>query len=387
MLLQSAAVTHEQMKRLLPIPGSIDGILFFSPRFRRTIGEERSEATMKLEKKTAILAALTLILWVCYLGSTLSGSGQAAETEDTLSTEPSTTREREEPSTTSLPEITTASEDADADLPERLAETMAGMDGSCIFVYDAGENQLLCCNTAASEKIYPASITKLYTAWLALSYLSPETIITVGDELALVGRGSSLAYLSRGCRLRVEMLVEALLLPSGNDAAYVLAAAAGRVMAGDERLSSQAAVQRFVWEMNQEAERLGFVNSHFSNPDGYHAGAHYSCPADIAQIGALAMENPTILKYTAMEADAVTFASGQTITWYNTNRLINKGTAQYCADAVGLKTGHTDASGYCLLAAFVRGEEKILVGIFGAEKNYPRYENALRLWQCFAPEE
>lgn len=339
---------------------------------------------MKLEKKTAILAALTLILWVCYLGSTLSGSGQAVETEDTLPPEPSITRETE--ASTAPPSETTAPSGAETTLPTRLEETMAGMDGSCIFVYDAAEARLLCCNTPASEKIYPASITKLYTAWLALRYLSPETVITVGDELTMVGQGSSLAYLSRGCRLTVEMLVEGLLLPSGNDAAYVLAAAAGRAMAGEEQLGSQAAVQRFVWEMNQEGERLGFVNSHFSNPDGYHAGAHYSCPADIAQIGALAVENPTIRKYAALEADAVTFVSGQKITWYNTNRLINKGTAQYCADAVGLKTGYTDESGYCLLAAFVRGEEKILVGIFGAEKNYPRYANAARLWQCFTPD-
>ena len=329
-------------------------------------------------KVSGLLAVVTVLVTVAYAGNGLYGGSQAAELPETVATTPETTAATEPGMTESaLPEpLPTVSE-----VETALAEAMAGMDGVYIFVYDAQRLQMLCSKTDTTDKLYPASVTKLYTAWLALQHLEPDTVVTAGEELGMVGSGSSLAYISRGCRLTVDMLVEAMLLPSGNDAAYVLAAAAGRAMAG-ETLSADQAVQRFVAEMNAEAERQGFVNSHFTNPDGYHTGAHYSCPEDIMRIAGLVLDNEIICRYTALEADSVTYASGEKITWYNTNRMVNRGTEQYQPDCVGLKTGYTGEAGYCLLAAFDDGENRILVGIFGAEKNYPRYENASALWQC-----
>lgn len=337
---------------------------------------------MKGEKVSGILAAATVLVMVAYMGNGLYGCGVAAQPEATVETIPETTAAVGTTVPATTEPVATTQPQPDGVLVAALEEAMAGMDGDCIFVYDVGAEQMLCSKTEAMDKLYPASITKLYTAWLALEYLEPDRVVTAGEELGMVCSGSSLAYISRGCRLTVEMLVEAMLLPSGNDAAYVLAAAAGRAMAGDDSIGAAVAVQRFVSEMNQEAERLGFVNSHFTNPDGYHTGAHYSCPADMALIGTLALKNEIILKYAGLEADSVTFASGEKITWYNTNRMVNRGTEQYQAQCIGLKTGYTGEAGYCLLAAFDDGERQILVGIFGAEKNYPRYKNAAALWQC-----
>jgi D-alanyl-D-alanine carboxypeptidase (penicillin-binding protein 5/6) len=320
-------------------------------------------------------------MMVAYTGNSLCRSGAAApsetETEPALVETVPTTRPAE---TTQPPETEATATEPD---PGAILEAAAaGMDGKSIFVYDLGSGKMVYCSTEHTDKLYPASITKLFTAWLALKHLEPDTVITAGEEVRMVGAGSSLAYITPGCRLTVEMLVEAMLLPSGNDAAYVLAAAAGRAIAGDDSLGPAAAVQRFVAEMNREVGRLGMDNTNFTNPDGYHTGAHYSCPGDLALIGALAMETPLILKYTALEADSVTYASGEHITWYNTNRMVNKGTEQYCPAAVGLKTGYTGEAGYCILAAFADNQRQILIGIFGAEKNYPRYENAAALWQC-----
>ena len=337
---------------------------------------------MKGEKTSGILAVVTALVMVAYAGNGLHGGGKRAEGTETVATIPETTAAVETTVPETMPPTEITQPQPDPALTAALEEAMAGMDGACIFVYDAAMEKMLCSKTEQTDKLYPASITKLYTAWLALQYLEPDRVVTAGEELSMVGSGSSLAYISRGCALTVEMLVEAMLLPSGNDAAYVLAAAAGRAMAGEEGIGAGTAVQRFVLEMNQEGERLGFVNSHFTNPDGYHTGGHYSCPADLALIGMLALENDIILRYAGLEADSVTYASGEKITWYNTNRMVNRGTEQYCADAVGLKTGYTGEAGYCLLAAFDDGERQILVGIFGAEKNYPRYENAAALWQC-----
>ena len=372
---------------------SIDTVPFVFPRPCLTIGRERKGSKMKGEKATRILAAATVLAMVGYAGNGLYCRSRAAQATEPPEETAAQTEARTEPPTqvqTAAPEtepveITEAI--PDPELAAALEETMANMDGAYIFVYDVTAGQMLCSKTGVADKLYPASITKLYTAWLALQYLEPDTVVTAGEELALVGSGSSLAYISRGCRLSVEMLVEAMLLPSGNDAAYVLAAAAGRAIAGDPGISGRTAVDIFVAEMNRQGTALGLVNSNFTNPDGYHTGSHYSCPADLAILGTLAMESDVIRKYAGLEADAVTFASGERITWYNTNRMVNPGEDQYCPEAVGLKTGYTGEAGYCLLAAFENEQRQILVGIFGAERNLTRYENAAALWRCCGEED
>ena len=230
--------------------------------------------------------------------------------------------------------------------------------------------------------MYPASITKLYASYVALMHLSPEETVVAGEELRLVQPGSSRAFISRGCELTVEMLVEAMLIPSGNDGAYVLSAAAGRAIAGDEKLDGVSAVEIFIGEMNRVAAELGFQNSHFMNPDGYHHEDHYMCPADAARVGMLALQNPVIAKYAAKSSDAVTFKSGEHIAWYNTNHLINPESPYYSPSALGLKTGYTDAAGQCLLSAFRDGERVYIIGIFGAEKQYRRYETAKALFEA-----
>lgn len=262
-------------------------------------------------------------------------------------------------------------------------EAAADMDGSHIFLYDPDRWEMLWCSADGLEPMYPASVTKLYTAYIALMHLDPGQLVTAGEELSLVRPGSSTAYIARGHVLTVEMLIEAMLLPSGNDAAYVLAAAAGREIAGNPDLGPQDAVAVFVEEMNRVSYRLGLLNSWFVNPDGYHHEDHVSCPQDVALFTALALEEPVIARYACLEADAVVFESGQIITWYNTNRLVNPSSDCYCPEAVGGKTGHTDEAGYCLVAAFRQGESRLVVGIFGGEEPISRYRDAVALWETY----
>lgn len=255
------------------------------------------------------------------------------------------------------------------------------MDGSHIFVYDCAREEMLYCSTDVRDNLYPASITKLFSAWVALQYLEPQQEVTAGPELGLLQPGSSTAYIAYGSRLTAEMIIEGMLLPSGNDAAYVAAAAAGRVIAGDDALPAAQAVEVFVAEMNRQAEALGLTGTHFENPDGYHADGHYSCPADLAVMGTLALESEVITRFVRCRSDSVRFASGETCTWTNTNRLIKPESDYYCPAAIGLKTGYTSQAGCCLLAAFETDSGPLLVGIFGSEGKTSRYENAVKLME------
>lgn len=335
---------------------------------------------------SAILAAASLVAALLFLGNRLVTRGLAspagalpAETtqEALLDDQPD-----RQPTKPSQPTETTAPQTVlpqDTLLWQALEEKAGAMEAKCVFVYDTAAQQMLYCSTPGDQTLYPASITKLFSAYVALLYLDPEQIVTAGEELDLVRPGSSTAFISKGCRLTVEMLVEGMLLPSGNDAAYVLAAAAGRAIAVDPGLDGVTAVQVFVSEMNREAFRLGLKNSRFTNPDGYHAGGHYTCPDDIALIAAMALRQPVIARYCGLQQDVVTFVSGEWITWYNTNGLIDPSWPYYISTALGMKTGYTSEAGYCLLGAFPGGAEHIIIGIFGGATKNGRYVYAGQL--------
>ena len=247
------------------------------------------------------------------------------------------------------------------------------------FVYDCKAGSFLTISGKMDERIYPASITKLFTAYVAMQYVDPQKEITAGDVLDLVAWGSSVAKIKKGDTLTAGQLVEAMLLPSGNDAAYMLACEAGRVMKGNPNLSPSAAVQAFMTQMNAQAKAVGMTNTHFVNPDGIHDSQHYTTFADLAILGKLSMENETIMKH-AITPNRDVQLHGETITWKNTNALVNPTTEYYCPYAVGLKTGQTPSAGSCLLSAFRKGDTELIIGVFGCPEEEDRFDDTLQLF-------
>ncbi len=312
-------------------------------------------------------ALLTLVLIVAVISLVcLLGKGNVPAMSDTLQTtaptetEPTETQEVTEPTWLELPES------------RELTAKQA-------FVYDCQKEEFTSMKGELTETVYPASITKLFTAYVALQYLSPDQQITAGDALELVGVGSSVAEIEAGDVLTVQMLVEAMLLPSGNDASYILAAEVGRILEKDSTLGAWYAVDAFVAEMNKQAKDLGLTGTHFTNPDGYHDTDHYTNFADMAAIGKLALENETIMAYTKVKEDTVTFENGKTKLWENTNALVNPATKYYCPIATGLKTGQTPSAGSCLLSSFEKDGEKYIIGVFGCPEIEDRFEDTLQL--------
>ena len=254
------------------------------------------------------------------------------------------------------------------------------MDGSHIFVYDCSAEKMLYCSTDRRESLYPASITKLFSAWVALQYLHPEEELQAGRELGLLQPGSSTAYIAYGSVLTVQMLVEGMLLPSGNDAAYVLAAGAGRVISGEEELSAARAVECFVEEMNRQAELLDLRGTHFENPDGYHSDGHYTNFNDLVEIAKLSLKNEKLMEFARLPKATVLPVLGEKKEWINTNLLVNPETDYYCPYAIGLKTGQTQAAGSCLLSAFDIEGHQYIIGVFGSPKFNDKLDDTLQLF-------
>ncbi len=229
----------------------------------------------------------------------------------------------------------------------------------------------------ATEKCFPASLTKLMTALVALDYTTAETEITVGNEIYMIDPGSSRAYLTQGTRLTMEQLLQALLLPSGNDAAYTVAVQVGRIIAGDATLSNQAALDLFCQKMNDKAKTLGCTGTQFANPDGIHREDHYTTAADMLKIGTAVLNNPVVARIVATPmVEDMRLLSGQVVTWKNSNRLVQENNAYSYAGATGMKTGTTDEAGYCLIASAVRKGQTSIAVVMGAEAEHNRWEDA-----------
>lgn len=240
------------------------------------------------------------------------------------------------------------------------------------FVYDCNAGEIVY-RKGESRVLYPASTTKLLTVLCALEHLSPDELVTPGEELTLVEAGSSLAYVKQHHTLTVEQLVEGMLLPSGNDAAFALAAAAGNRM--DSSRTGVEAVAVFMDEMKSYGESIGLVGTQFTSPDGLSDEQHYSTVEDMILIARLAMQNDIVRRCAALHEDNVTYASGHTNHWVNTNELLDPDSPWYHEAVTGLKTGSLDRN-YCLICTVEDGGRCYIIGLFGAREKSARYADA-----------
>lgn len=253
------------------------------------------------------------------------------------------------------------------------------------FVYDLLAEEFLFLLGDPDAPVEPASITKLFTAYVGLQYFDLDAELTVGEEVAWIDPYSSKANLEQGQRLTMEMCIQAMIIPSGNDAAYVLAVNGGRAIAGDPALPAKAAYDLFVAEMNAQAAAMGMTGTHFVNPDGMNDENHYTTLRDMLLMAKLAMETPVIAQAAATPSMDVTLLSGQTLTWKNSNLLLHEEESEfYRAEAIGLKTGSTSSAGKCLISAFQKEDRLLLICVMGCPESDDRYIDTLALYDLFA---
>ena len=285
----------------------------------------------------------------------------------------------EQPAQTQETTQATTQETTQATEPWMTIPTDRELTAKQAFVYDCSAGSFAYLLGGETDRVYPASITKLFTAYVALQFLAPEQQITAGEVLDLVGPGSSVAGIEKGNVLTVEMLVEAMLLPSGNDAAYILADAAGKVIREDASLSPSKAIDAFLKEMNGQARSLGMSGTQFTNPDGYHSPDHYTTFADMVKMGEKVIANETIMQYAVVSKENPVFESGEEKNWENTNKLVDPTSPYYCSFATGLKTGQTPSAGSCLLSSFDYAGKQYIIGVFGCPEIEDRFVDTLQL--------
>lgn len=229
------------------------------------------------------------------------------------------------------------------------------------------------------QRMYPASTTKILTAYLVLKYCSDlDASVTVSEHAADQASDSSVCNLKAGDVMRVRDLLYGMMLRSGNDAAIALA----EYISGDEAAFAEL--------MNQEAYAMGATHSHFVNSNGLPDENHYTTIYDMYLIFAKALENDTFSGILQANSYDVSYKNAQgeeeEQTWKSTNLYLTGETkAPEGISVVGGKTGTTGDAGYCLaLCSFNASGEAIVSIVFKADGRADLYLLMNQILQGFA---
>ena len=208
-------------------------------------------------------------------------------------------------------------------------------------IFNITKNEVLY-NQNLFKKLYPASTTKILTAYIIIKDCNLNDVVIVSEEAADQEADSSVCGLRAGDNITVNDLLYGLMLNSGNDAAEALAE------------YHSGSIEAFAEVMTQEAHKLGATNSHFSNPSGLTDKEHYTTVYDMYLIFQEALKHEKFVEVISTKSKSVTYTNvnGKTVqrTYFNGNKYLSG--AEKAPDGVqviGGKTGTTYAAGFCLV--------------------------------------
>lgn len=210
----------------------------------------------------------------------------------------------------------------------------------------------------ADEKNYPASVTKVMSAYVVFKEIKDGNL-SMEDEVKISTKawktGGSRSFVEAGKKVKVKDLLYGMLIQSGNDATIALAERVG----GTE--------EYFVEIMNNHAKMLGMTSTNFKNSTGLHHRNHYTTARDLGILGrAIISEFPDF--YHIFSEKEFTHNS---INQRNRNKLL------YRDETIdGLKTGWTSAAKYCYLTSSKRGGRRLVAAILGSESDSDRFQDA-----------
>ena len=206
----------------------------------------------------------------------------------------------------------------------------------------------------------PASVTKVMTLLLTMEAIDSGALSyddTVTGSAHAASMGGSQIWLKEGEQMRVEDLIKAVCVVSGNDAAVAL----GEHLAGSE--------EAFVARMNERAKELGMNDTHFVNCTGLPADGHVTSAYDIALMSReLIWRHPDIRRFTTIWMDSLRDGASMLV---NTNKLI-----RFYPGATGLKTGSTDSAKYCISATAEKDGMELIAVVLGGSTSDKRFSDA-----------
>ncbi len=239
------------------------------------------------------------------------------------------------------------------------AENLAPNAQSSILI-EASTKQILYKNNE-TEKLYPASTTKIMTMILMFEAINKGTLswdemLTCSEYAASMG-GSQI-YLEQGEIMSVSDLFKSIAIASANDSCVMIA----------ERIGGS--IDNFVEMMNEKVAELNLTNTHFSNATGLHDDNHYTCALDLSTMAAYLINigGDTLFETTSLYDSYIREDSDSKFWLVNTNKLLNS--YEGCD---GLKTGYTKEAGYCIVSTAKRNGLRLIAVVL--KENDPKTRN------------
>lgn len=221
------------------------------------------------------------------------------------------------------------------------SDDFAVEDESAAALFDVKNNEVIYAKDA-NEMLYPASLTKVMTALVAIKNANPDDILVATDNVRITERGATLIGLKSGDTMTLNQALHILLINSSNDVANLIAENVG----GD--------IETFVGMMNEEALRLGATNTNFTNPHGLSDSNHYTTVYDMYLIFNEAIKYDMFNEIIHMQSYETVYYDSRgrekEVSISTTNMFLRGNyTAPNNMTVVGGKTGTTDMAGHCLM--------------------------------------
>ncbi len=383
LFLPSATVRTDDI--LWALLGGFFGYFLFGLLCMNITGIERM-ATVKRSRGRHVQAPVRLELELLFVLMLLPVMVQGTRLEMTRMKE---VRIREEQQAKEAAEAKKAAEEEEAKrLAEEEAKKLQVADSMPELSLEAGaavlysvDDELILYEKAGTDAETPASTTKLMTALTVLKYCDLSEKMTAGEEITRISEQASNASLKEGTVGTVETFLGAMLIPSGNDAAYALATYTGRKILGNDSASVDEALQAFLDAEKDLVSEMNLENSSFLTPDGDQADGQYSCVRDMVRIARECLKNDTLRKLCGAKSYRALF-DNLDLTYKNTNELIQPSSEYYYEGAIGMKTGSfNDVK--CLVAAAEIGG-KTYIAVLMQDGDPGRYQDAKTLFDYVA---
>lgn len=243
-------------------------------------------------------------------------------------------------------------------------------DALAFSVYDLDEGRYLFYE-GGKQLPSVASLSKLFAIDYAMTKVKLDDKVEISDELLdLVPEGSSLADLRSG-EYTVKQIIQAMLVPSGNDAAYALAYNIGKKELGDG-YSTKEYVEYFVKNLKDYLVKEGYTNTDLFEPSGFSTQA-YTDLDDINRVSLKLLAYDFVRECVGESSFTIHTSQGD-FTWKNTNEFLDRGSLYYNKYIKGLKTG-TMAESYNLIALYEKDGKRYLITCLAAKSDKDRYQS------------
>lgn len=248
-------------------------------------------------------------------------------------------------------------------------------DAKALLLTDRSNGEVFLSKREAEPEL-PASLAKLFVVEYAAEIAAPDAIVFASQEaISMTKQGSSVAWIQER-EYFLRNLFAAMLVPSGNDAAYVVADYCGGILSPQSG-TTQERIQVFMNCLNTHLQEKGYKDTVLYDPSGFDQEA-VTTASDLAAVTERLLEYQWFRDMVSQNVYTATLPDGSTVGWQNTNEFLNPSSEYYNENVLGIKTGSM-SDNYSLIVLYQQHGKEFLICSLGSKSDASRYEDVIHI--------